>query len=162
MKKLFFIIANLFISLNLAYANDLLFKASNGALNQNSAGVKKLNDNEMAQVKGGLVYSDKLFQYTSINNQGHTILTYHITVSLDQNEQRMQSISFNNGVSDYENYKSFISYERGGTPIIHIRHNQTLGDDTVAFAFKDDLTIYFIADKLGRGIVSDYTNRTRY
>ena len=41
MKRLLCIVAGLFVSLNLAYANDLLFKASNGALNQNSVGVKK-------------------------------------------------------------------------------------------------------------------------
>ncbi len=53
MKRLLFVVAGLLVSLNLAYANDLLFKASNGALNQNSVGVKKLTDKEMAQVKGG-------------------------------------------------------------------------------------------------------------
>ena len=53
MKKLFFVFVGLFLSLNFANANDLLFKASNGALNQNSVGVKKLTDEEMAQVKGG-------------------------------------------------------------------------------------------------------------
>ena len=53
MKRLLFVVAGLLVSLNLAYANDLLFKASNGALNQNSIGVKKLTDEEMAQVKGG-------------------------------------------------------------------------------------------------------------
>lgn len=57
MKRLLFVVAGLLVSLNLAYANDLLFKASNGALNQNSVGVKKLTDKEMAQVKGGLELS---------------------------------------------------------------------------------------------------------
>ena len=57
MKRLLFVVAGLLVCLNLAYANDLLFKASNGALNQNSVGVKKLTDKEMAQVKGGLELS---------------------------------------------------------------------------------------------------------
>ena len=56
MKRLLFVVAGLLVSLNLAYANDLLFKASNGALNQNSVGVKKLTDKEMAQVKGGYYF----------------------------------------------------------------------------------------------------------
>ena len=53
MKRLLFVVAGLLVSLNLAYANDLLFKASNGALNQNSVGVKKLTETELIQVKAG-------------------------------------------------------------------------------------------------------------
>ena len=53
MKKFLFVVVSLFLSLTFANANDLLFKASNGALNQNSLGVKKLSDEEMAQVRGG-------------------------------------------------------------------------------------------------------------
>ena len=47
MKKILFVVVGLFLSINFANANDLLFKASNGALNQNSLGVKKLTDEEM-------------------------------------------------------------------------------------------------------------------
>ncbi len=53
MKKLFFLLFGLFLSLNLSYASDLISKASNGVLNENSLGVKKLSDEEMRQVKGG-------------------------------------------------------------------------------------------------------------
>ena len=53
MKRLLFVVAGLLVCLNLAYANDLLFKASNGALNQNSVGVKKLTETELMQVKAG-------------------------------------------------------------------------------------------------------------
>ena len=53
MKKFLFVVVSLFLSLTFANANDLLFKASNGALNQNSLGVKKLTDEEMTQVRGG-------------------------------------------------------------------------------------------------------------
>ena len=163
MKKLFFVFVGLFLSLNFANANDLLFKASNGALNQNSVGVKKLTDEEMAQVKGGLNYSTRMQQYTSTNSQGHTIVTYYVTVSLDQNEQRTQSISLNNGATNYDNYQSFITYARGGTPILVIEHNKTLGYDvSTSFAFRSGSRTYFVADKLGRGIVSDYRTRYRY
>ena len=36
-----------------ALADDLLAKVSGGALTENSVGVKKLSDAEMAEVKGG-------------------------------------------------------------------------------------------------------------
>ncbi len=42
MKRLLCIIAGLFVSLNLAYANDLLFKASNGALIKTLSELKNL------------------------------------------------------------------------------------------------------------------------
>ena len=54
MKKLFFLLFGLFLSLNLSYASDLISKASNGVLNENSLGVKKLSDEEMRWVKGGV------------------------------------------------------------------------------------------------------------
>ena len=53
MKKLFFLLFGLFLSLNLSYASDLISKASNGVLNENSLGVKKLSDEEMKSVVGG-------------------------------------------------------------------------------------------------------------
>ena len=55
MKKFLFVVVSLFLSLTFANANDLLFKASNGALNQNSLGVKKLTDDELRGVVGGYV-----------------------------------------------------------------------------------------------------------
>ena len=75
MKRLLFVVAGLLVSLNLAYANDLLFKASNGALNQNSVGVKKLTDKEMAQVKGGtyLYTQQPAGQYLYTNRYGDRI-----------------------------------------------------------------------------------------
>ena len=38
---------------NLAFADDLLFKLSGGALSENSSGVRKLSSAEMSEVKGG-------------------------------------------------------------------------------------------------------------
>lgn len=63
MKKLFFIATSLILSFNLANASDLLFKATNGTLSENSLGVKKLSDEEMKRVVGGLYYSNPVFQY---------------------------------------------------------------------------------------------------
>ena len=65
MKRLLCIVASLFVSLNLAYANDLLFKASNGALNQNSVGVKKLNDEELKGVVGGYAAQNRMAPFLS-------------------------------------------------------------------------------------------------
>ncbi|WP_185900252.1 hypothetical protein [Campylobacter sp. MIT 97-5078] len=42
MKKFFFFVMALSLSFSLNLANDLLFKASNGRLSENSAGVKNL------------------------------------------------------------------------------------------------------------------------
>ena len=53
MKKLSFLIVSLILSLNIANASDLISKASNGVLNENSLGVKKLSDEEMKSVVGG-------------------------------------------------------------------------------------------------------------
>ncbi|WP_185906690.1 MULTISPECIES: hypothetical protein [unclassified Campylobacter] len=71
MKKFFFFVAALSLSLNFTLANDLLFKASNGRLSESSVGVKKLSDAEMSEVKGGIhVYSNFWMQnYTNRYNQ---------------------------------------------------------------------------------------------
>ncbi|RTI75396.1 hypothetical protein C3I11_08305 [Campylobacter jejuni] len=46
-----------------AFAGDFLAKVSNGALSDNSQGVKALNLDEMKQVKGGYVFGDyKIFK----------------------------------------------------------------------------------------------------
>ncbi|WP_232364892.1 hypothetical protein [Campylobacter aviculae] len=42
-----------------AFADDFLVKVSNGALSDNSAGVKVLNLNEMKDVKGGYLIQAK-------------------------------------------------------------------------------------------------------
>ena len=70
MKKFLFVVVSLFLSLNFANANDLLFKASNGALNQNSLGVKKLSDEEMAQVRGGTYISRIAGNFVCLNRYG--------------------------------------------------------------------------------------------
>lgn len=53
MKKIVFATLLSGVFLGSALADDLLAKVSNGALTENSAGVKKLNEAEMAEVKGG-------------------------------------------------------------------------------------------------------------
>ena len=46
-----------------ALADDLLAKVSGGALTENSVGVKKLSDAEMAEVKGGYYLWKRPFYY---------------------------------------------------------------------------------------------------
>ncbi|MCR2062972.1 hypothetical protein [Campylobacter helveticus] len=53
MKTLSNIIILSALLINFSFANDLLAKLSNGALSDNSQGVKVLNVDEMKQVKGG-------------------------------------------------------------------------------------------------------------
>ncbi|TKX31158.1 hypothetical protein [Campylobacter aviculae] len=51
-----------------AFADDFLAKVSNGALSDNSAGVKALNLDEMKQVKGGYkLFRDSVFIFQNIN-----------------------------------------------------------------------------------------------
>ena len=80
MKRLLFVMAGLLVSLNLAYANDLLFKASNGALNQNSVGVKKLDETELMQVKAGWFGFQRapgLDFFSSVRDKSGFLRTYH-------------------------------------------------------------------------------------
>ncbi|EPF0502353.1 hypothetical protein ACSM8L_001901, partial [Campylobacter coli] len=63
MKTLSNIIILSALLINFSFANDLLAKLSNGAVSDNSQGVKALNLDEMKQVKGGYVFGDyKIFK----------------------------------------------------------------------------------------------------
>ena len=59
MKKIFALLALTSLLFNFAFAEDFLAKVSKGALSDTSPGVKKLNLEEMKEVKGG--YYDTLF-----------------------------------------------------------------------------------------------------
>ncbi|ENS3064491.1 hypothetical protein ACEZ2Y_001806, partial [Campylobacter jejuni] len=49
-----------------AFAEDILAKVSNGAISDNSAGVKVLSLNEMKEVKGGVYfYRDSSYDFTA-------------------------------------------------------------------------------------------------
>ncbi|EAK3695102.1 TPA: hypothetical protein R4K10_000287 [Campylobacter coli] len=63
MKTLSNIIILSALLINFSFANDLLAKLSNGAVSDNSQGVKALSLDEMKQVKGGYVFGDyKIFK----------------------------------------------------------------------------------------------------
>ncbi|EIA78165.1 hypothetical protein cco6_09616, partial [Campylobacter coli 59-2] len=53
MKKIFALLALTSLLTSSVFAGDFLAKVSNGALSDNSQGVKALNLDEMKQVKGG-------------------------------------------------------------------------------------------------------------
>ena len=132
MKKFLFVVVSLFLSLNFANANDLLFKASNGALNQNSLGVKKLSDEEMAQVRGGLIVS---FYNGYFERQN--AYTAFFTLSLRQSERRTGTLDIRNGKSTFRNYSDFALFARGGTPVIQVTYNTDSGHSLVQFATID-------------------------
>ena len=139
MKRLLCIIAGLFVSLNLAYANDLLFKASNGALNQNSVGVKKLNDEEMAQVKGGLQLSNffvngrKGNEYISANTQTGQVMYYSISyrIILDKTEAELQAIHnydmLGTPKSRYMHFNYLANESKGEIPVLTVVYDYSAG-----------------------------------
>ncbi|MDL0104310.1 hypothetical protein NYG95_08745 [Campylobacter felis] len=60
MKTLSNIIILSALLINFSFANDLLAKLSNGAVSDNSQGVKVLNVDEMKQVKGGYAAQNRM------------------------------------------------------------------------------------------------------
>lgn len=60
MKTLSNIIILSALLINFSFANDLLAKLSNGALSDNSQGVKALSLDEMKQVKGGYAAQNRM------------------------------------------------------------------------------------------------------
>ncbi|TKX28009.1 hypothetical protein [Campylobacter estrildidarum] len=65
-KKLFSVTALGALLASSAFADDFLAKVSNGALSDNSAGVKVLSLDEMKDVKGGYFTFDRASQYDNI------------------------------------------------------------------------------------------------
>lgn len=147
MKRLLFVVAGLLVSLNLAYANDLLFKASNGALNQNSVGVKKLTDKEMAQVKGGLKLEPLYMangrygnEYLAANNITGQVMYYSISywITLDATEAGHQAI---------------YNYDMLGTPKTRYMHFNSLAD-----ASKSEATVLTVVYNYSARVISFSVN----
>lgn len=66
MEKLFKVALASALMLSGAFANDLLSKATNGAADNNSVGVKTLNSLDLGQVNGG--YSIKIYNLSKTQN----------------------------------------------------------------------------------------------
>ncbi|EKT0418665.1 hypothetical protein QDG00_001621, partial [Campylobacter jejuni] len=76
-KKLLNVVALGALLSSSAFAEDILAKVSNGAISDNSAGVKVLNLNEMKEVKGGYYFKrDSAFDYGagSLSSYGYVVL----------------------------------------------------------------------------------------
>ena len=161
MKRLLCIVAGLFVSLNLAYANDLLFKASNGALNQNSVGVKKLTDKEMAQVKGGLnigAYKDTAYR----NSSGQTIYALFWRLTMTDYEIKNAVIYLDdtkNGYEAYQNCTSFINFARNGDVVVEVRYNMSTRQSQFYFAsMTSSNQLYYNVSRFANSIINSARN----
>ncbi|EIT5259054.1 hypothetical protein L2J09_001916, partial [Campylobacter coli] len=76
-KKLLSVVALGALLSSSAFAEDILAKVSNGAISDNSAGVKVLSLDEMKEVKGGYRFQrDSAFDYYagSLSSYGYVVL----------------------------------------------------------------------------------------
>ncbi|EOV9222520.1 hypothetical protein ACOSOI_000475 [Campylobacter upsaliensis] len=76
-KKLLSVVALGALLASSAFAEDILAKVSNGAISDNSAGVKVLSLDEMKEVKGGYWFQrDSAFDYNagSLSSYGYVVM----------------------------------------------------------------------------------------
>ena len=72
MKKLLLTLSVIAGLLSNAFAIDLISVATNGKSNENSLGVKTLNNQEMSEIVGGMTLKHNFFkQYGVVDNSGH-------------------------------------------------------------------------------------------
>lgn len=106
MRKIVFV-ALLSGLLGSALADDLLARASGGALSENSLGVKKLSQAEMAEVKGGY-YLWQSPKYGSGSAYSHTYnylsKPYKNNYNANKNPTSKQAI-YSNGFMKYYRYR---------------------------------------------------------
>ncbi|SMC24766.1 hypothetical protein SAMN02745125_01925 [Campylobacter helveticus] len=97
MKTLSNIIILSALLINFSFANDLLAKLSNGAVSDNSVGVKILSLDEMKEVKGGYYFKrDSAFDYNagSLSSYGYVVMDN----SVNQNSNVVtQSLGYSSG-----------------------------------------------------------------
>ncbi|WP_420898383.1 hypothetical protein [Campylobacter helveticus] len=97
MKTLSNIIILSALLINFSFANDLLAKLSNGAVSDNSVGVKILSLDEMKEVKGGYWFQrDSAFDYNagSLSSYGYVVMDN----SVNQNSNVVtQSLGYSSG-----------------------------------------------------------------
>ena len=77
MEKLFKVALASALMLSGAFANDLLSKATNGAADNNSVGVKTLNSLDLEQVNGG--YSIKIYNLSKTQNFSQAVALVNIS-----------------------------------------------------------------------------------
>ena len=107
MKKIVFVALLSGVFLGSALADDLLAKASNGTLSENSPGVKKLSNAEMAEVVGGY-YLWQSPKYNSGSAYSHTYnylsKPYRNNYNANKNSTSKQAI-YSNGFMKYYRYR---------------------------------------------------------
>lgn len=165
MKKLAFIATSFIFSLTLANASDLLFKATNDTLSENSLGVKKLSDEEMRQVKGGLTI--QAFKDTTYrDNFGQIIYSLFWRLNLSESEKQSNALHLDNGVSAFHNYMSFYTHARIGTPVIQVKYSVNTGNYYVHFAAMTPTNqLYYSADNFAQSLIKQVlytTNMLNY
>ncbi|WP_270980013.1 hypothetical protein [Campylobacter helveticus] len=96
-QKLFSVIALGALLVSFSFANDLLAKLSNGAVSDNSVGVKILSLDEMKEVRGGYYFKrDSAFDYNagSLSSYGYVVMDN----SVNQNSNAVtQSLGYSSG-----------------------------------------------------------------
>ncbi|EMF7710934.1 hypothetical protein V4G23_001019 [Campylobacter jejuni] len=96
-KKLLSVVALGALLSSSAFAEDILAKVSNGAISDNSAGVKVLSLDEMKEVKGGYYFKrDSAFDYNagSLSSYGYVVMDN----SVNQNSNAVtQSLGYSSG-----------------------------------------------------------------
>ncbi|EOZ3532453.1 hypothetical protein ACU9ZQ_001010 [Campylobacter upsaliensis] len=96
-KKLLSVVALGALLASSAFAEDILAKVSNGAISDNSAGVKVLSLDEMKEVKGGYYFKrDSAFDYNagSLSSYGYVVMDN----SVNQNSNAVtQSLGYSSG-----------------------------------------------------------------
>ncbi|QBL11320.1 hypothetical protein [Campylobacter helveticus] len=97
LKKLLSVVALGALLSSSAFAEDILAKVSNGAISDNSAGVKVLSLDEMKEVKGGYYFKrDSAFDYNagSLSSYGYVVMDN----SVNQNSNAVtQSLGYSSG-----------------------------------------------------------------
>lgn len=153
MKNLVFITVSLIVSFNLAFASDLLFKATNGTLSENSLGVKKLSDEEMKKVKGGLTL--QAFKDTTYrDNFGQIIYSLFWRLNLSESEKQSNTLHLDNGVNAFHNYMSFYTHAKIGTPVIQVKYSVNTGNYYVHFATMSPTNqLYYSADNFAQSLI---------
>ncbi|BCX78642.1 hypothetical protein [Campylobacter sp. 19-13652] len=73
-------------------ASDLLSKATGGAISDNSFGIKKLNNSQMSDVKGGY--------YTAVVSDNNT--TFAMVLAIPDSKNELGVVFDSNGIFDYD------------------------------------------------------------
>ncbi|HEC1577038.1 TPA: hypothetical protein R1X68_000953 [Campylobacter upsaliensis] len=148
-QKLFSIVALSALLANFAFANDLLAKLSNGAVSDNSVGVKILSLDEMKEVRGGyrtsaFLIAENEYLALAIPDQtttyGQAVAIYSIT-----NDDTLRNVLLGYTVKrnvSYSKNGSFVYFTYGVAMVdkngVHRVINNNLVIKELSRAYKED------------------------